>query len=435
MTNITVTISIGIINFKHMKIILLLILSLFLLLSACDKDEKPDVNPVISISCNSQIFQTTINSTLIPVSITEDYNKSIIILGTENGMTKVLKIDSVGGLVWKKDFSSVVGKPASIIVLSDNSLVFATKLNNKHEYFAGFGLNNVFIQNGYNRSACEKSYELGSDNDNYHIKSGTNLVKLNTNGNTEWTKEIDRCYGDGNSLKQYGNNSFVLLTMKFYGRIPNVIYDANGMFQDTVNYSMDSNMIYLSKYSSDGKLNWQTEVNHVYNMQYNSLPTSLGIGITSSKIVVQSNRELISIDNGGTVVKREQMNNSNCSYELCSIGTIAQDVFISGNYMDNIYPYVHFDITKMDGSISWSVEPHEIIEDIGKKNIVTREFVINSNGDYYILKYYSPQGTLLWQYTSVEDYCCTFNCKEGITIAEQKSGSLQITRTDDSGNY
>ena len=417
-----------------MKKLLLLSLSL-LLLTACGKDDDPDVNPITTVPCNSLTFQTTINSALIPVSITEDYNKNIIVLGIENGVTKVLKIDSAGGLVWKKDFSNVDGKPARIIALADNSLVFATKLFNKKQHFAGNGYNNVWIQNGFNRFACKKSYGLGSDDNNYHIKSGTNLVKISSKGDVQWTQLIDRCFGDANSLQKYSDQSFVLLTMKFYGRIPNAIYDASGVFQDTVNYSMDSNMIYLSKYASDGKLYWQTEVNHVFNMQYDSLPTAFGIGITSSEIIIQGDRELISIDNGGTIVKREHKNNSDCTYELCSIGAIGNDIFISGNYMDYANSYRHYTINRLDGSNVWGVEPNEYIVDVGQKNIITQELNSTSNNHYYKLKYYLPQGTLLWQYTSVKDYCCTFNCKEGITIAEQKSGSLQITRTDDGGDY
>ena len=417
-----------------MKKLLLLSFSL-LLLFACGKDDKPDENPITPVPCSSLTFQTTINSTLIPVSITEDYNKNIIVLGTENGVTKVLKIDSAGGLVWKKDFSNVDGKPARIIALSDNSLVFATKLFNKKEYFAVNGYNSIWIQNGYNRLGCKKSYELGNDDNNYHVKSGTNLVKINSKGDVQWTKKIDRCFGDANSLQKYSDQSFVLLTMKFYGKIPEPIYDGNGVFQDTVNYSLDSNIIYLSKFASDGKLYWQIEVDHVFNMQYDSLPTALGIGITSSEIVIQADRELISIDNGGTIVKREQMNNTNCTYELCSIGAIGNDVFISGNYIDYANPFWHYTLKRMDGSNGWGVEPNEIIEDVGQKNIITRELIFNSNENYYKLKYYSTQGTLIWQYTSVKDYACTFNCKEGITIAEQKSGGLLITRTDDSGNF
>ena len=417
-----------------MKKVLFLCLSL-LLLFACGKDDNPDKNPSTLIPCSSMKFQISINNVMIPTSIIEDYNKNIIVLGTENGVTKVLKIDSAGGLVWKKDFSNVDGKPARIIAFADNSLVFITKLINKHESFAGYGYDNIWIQNGYNRFGCKKSYEIGNDDNNYQVKSGTNLVKISSKGDIQWAKKIDRCFGDANSLMKYSDQSFVLLTMKFYGRIPDVIYDANGVFQDTVNYSMDSNMVYLSKYASDGKLYWETEVNHVFNMQYDSLPTALGIGITSSEIIIQGDQELISIDNGGTIVKREQMNNSDCTYELCSIGAIGNDVFISGNYLDYAYPYRYYIIKRLDGSNAWGVERNEYIVDVGQKNIITRELLSAFNNYYYKLKYYSTQGTLQWQYTCANEYACTFNCKEGITIAEQKNGTLQITRTDENGNY
>ncbi len=412
---------------------LLFLLSLFVLfIFACEKTDKDYNNEKPVYVCHSLKFQVNINSTMTPRS-TFFSGSDMFILGDDQGVTKVLKLDSAGNLAWTKSFPNISGTPSSIIVRSNGEPVFVTKETDVKIPLSTTSISNVWVQNGYtDYSSCHPFYELGSSDSSYSIKSKTNIVRLNADGSIKWSKSLDYSFGGNNCLQHLINDEIVVITMKIQGRVPDFVYDANGVFQDTINYPMDSNIVYLTNYTPDGMQMWQIEVPNVFNNSYTEISPNLSFGWYSA-FFIKSAKDLITVTTNGYVVSRESFDSNHCAQSATSMIKEHSISLFSGWYKETdtitgLPQYFNY-IKRTDFGKTWSISSKDLLVDRSKERFVT------ISEDSTQINVYDFAGSLKWSYACSKFVSCGFNCAEGLFIAEQKGGKLQIKNTDINGNY
>ncbi len=412
---------------------LLFLLSLFILFTfACEKTDKDYNNEHPPYICHPLKFQVNINSTLIPHS-SFFFGPDMYILGEDQGVTKVLKLDSAGNLLWTKSFPNIPGTPASIIVGVNGEPVFVTKEADVKIPLSTTSVSNVWVQYGYTGySNCQPFYELGSSDSSYTIKSKTHIVRLHVDGSIRWSKSLDYSFGGNNCLRHLVNDEIVVITMKIQGRVPEFVYDANGVFQDTINYPMDSNIVYITNYKSDGAQVWQIAVPNVFNNSYSEVSPSLSFG-WQQKYYIKSAKNLIKLSTNGYVESRESFDSQHCNQSATSMIKEHLISLFSGWYkeIDTLtgLPQTFNYVKRTDYGKTWSISSKDLLVDYGDRRFVTL------SEDSTQINVYDFLGSLKWSYNCSKYVACGFNFVDGLFIAEQKGGKLQVTNTDINGNY
>jgi len=412
---------------------LFILLSLVLLtLFACIKPDKPYFEEDPVSGCRSSKFQVNINSTLIPCSGFFK-NPNFFILGEDQGVTKVLKLDSIGDIVWEKSFPNISGTASSIIVLNNNEPVIVTKENDMKIPLSTTSFSNVWVQNGYiDYPTCQPFYELGSSDSSFRITSKTNIVCLNVDGSIKWSKSLDHSFGGNNCLQDFMNTDIMVVTMKIQGKVPDFVYDANGVFQDTVNYSMDSNMVYITDYTLSGAQLWQIVVPNVFNNSYTEMRPNLSFGFDHNYFV-KSAKDLIEVTTNGYIMNRERLDSIHCAQSATSMIKDSDVSLISGWYKEidtttGISQDFNY-IKRTDKGKTWTINSKDIL--IAQSN----DRFVTISEDSTQISVYDLAGSLKWSYACSKPVTCGFNCAQGLFIAEQINGVLQITNTDIDGNY
>jgi len=413
------------------KLLFLLSISL-LTLSACIKPDKPYFKEDSTSACRSSKFQANINSAFIPRSGVFS-NPNLFILGEEQGITTVLKLDSAGKMVWEKSFPNISGTASSIIVLHNNELVFVTKEKDVEIPLSTTIYNNAWVQNGYvDYPTCHPFYQLGSSANSFRMKSKTNIVRLNADGSIKWSKSLDHSFGGNNCLQSFMSDEFLVITMKIQGKVPEFVYDANGVFQDTVNYLMDSNLVYITDYTTDGVQLWQIEVPDIFNNSYTEISPNLSFG-SGHNFFIKSAKNLIEVTSNGYILNRERFDSIHCAQFASSMIKDRFVSLISGWYHEidtttGISQYVHY-IKRTDIGKTWTINSKDIL--IAQSN----DRFVTISEDSTQISVYDLAGSLKWSYACSKPVTCGFNCAQGLFIAEQKNGGLQVINTDINGIY
>lgn len=260
-----------------MKNLFVIIIIGLIIVQSCKKVDPQD-NPIATQSCSKAKFQTSITDYMTPCSITEDGDNNILVLGNKEGKISLLKIDTLGAVVWNKSYPNLSGIATKVIVLNDNSIVISSFQNNIIEPIPNLpDINSVFIQiSNFLIMGCNPIYKLGNI-DGYTIKSKSFVTKLDKDGNTLWTNSYDEEIGYGKSILKNNNGNINLVTMKLKGRVPILVYDNLGVFQDTINYPENDNIVNVYELDKNGNLIWEKEIQNIYNRGYDELSSNLDL--------------------------------------------------------------------------------------------------------------------------------------------------------------
>jgi len=238
-----------------MKLLLLPLLTL-LLLSSCKKD---DPDPVPEPEPTFHSFQGDIGSNDNSTIITADNN--LLICGNHLGNAVVLKISKTGSLIWQKDIDPGYYNYASGIAQSANQDIFICGFTEKNETENKFDVLLLKL-NSNGDTLWTKTYGGSEDDYGYYITntqdgnllicgitysftqdvySDIYLIKVNTDGDTLWTKT----YNEEDEEMPY----HVLQTQ-------NGEYLVTGTNRDTAS----EKEVYLLKLSPDGTLVWNKKI-------------------------------------------------------------------------------------------------------------------------------------------------------------------------------
>jgi len=413
------------------------ILILVLLCLGCKK--KNDDNPNNSnetqnnVFCSGSKFRTTFNDTIEPVSLIEDNNGNIIIIGNNQTNIKVAKINNSGDFLWSKKVINLPGKAGNIIALNDNSLLIASYEANNNVTTSDNAFNNIYIQNGYNNSHnCNPSFEIGASF-TIDVKGKCYLSRIDTSGMLLWTKEINESYTWGNCLIKYFNNSIIFMSMALEGKQPIYKYDTFGIFQDTAFYAADKNKIKIYNIDLNGNTIWESTIDSIFNTEYLEVSPKIDMALINDKIIVKSAKEIIVLNNLGFVQNRFLINPSFCKNVINSMVGVNNKIFISGNYntfnsatstIENFY------YTKRINNLGC-----EILHLNREMNLVDIRDNIFIDMQNTRLDVHFINGSIAFSLNEVNTKCAKINCNEGITYVKTSGNTLIVTRTDANGSY
>lgn len=289
---------------KNTIYIIKLFIICVLFLSACKKENlnnSPTTNSNNNI-CSSSSYETPLNNIYFPYSIDEDNDGNTYLLGQYLNQTKIIKIDNTGNIVWEKDSMYIPGTAVQLSILNDNSLIVVSYDDNVI-YSSSFFMQ-AFYQNGIIASHnCVNSYEWNDQCYTVGITAKTYVSKLSSNADVIWTKDFNESYVKGKCLIEQ-NNNLLFITMKLNGKQPIFVFDSFGVFQDTVNYPIDKNIIEIYCLDLNGNINWEKQIENIYNIGYEQVVWGIDAIITNNNIVIKTTKELIILDNCGAEINR-----------------------------------------------------------------------------------------------------------------------------------
>lgn len=417
------------------KLFALLFIGL-LITQSCKKDNQGNNDPINANTGSKAKFQTSIPDLMTPCSIIEDCNNNILVLGNKEGKTCLIKIDTSGAIIWNKSYPTLSGIASKLIALNDNSIVISSFQNNTIEQLTNLpNINNVWIQNS-NPSLlnCNPSYEYGTI-DGYTIKSKSFITRLDKNGNILWTKSFDESIGNGKSILKNSNGNINLVTMKLKGRVPILVYDSNGIFQDTINYPENDNTVFLYELDMNGNSLWKKEIKNIYNRGYDELSSSLDLQQTNSSLLVKTEKNTIYVNGATNVIKNYTNHSEFCNNKNISLSGISNSIILSGSYIT------------ID-TISMNYKFNNYIQKINETQNIVWEFInsdiiLDNNGNRFIalssdslsINIYDNSCSFIKSFTTPASHIGIVNCNNGITTVKKSNNQLIVTRTNSLGEY
>lgn len=420
-------------NMKNQMLYIVIIV--FIMMSGCEKDNQGDDGNSPSY-CSKSKFQTSITDLMIPTSINEDSENSIIVLGNNGGKISIIKLDTLGREIWNKTYSNIPGIASEIIALDDNSIIVSSYKKNEVEPITNLPvLDNVWIQDSYfTVFNCEPHFILGSV-DGYNVISETYLTRLDKNGNVIWTNNFEGCLGKGNSILKNSQGNINLITLKLKGRVPILVYDNNGVFQDTVRYPEDDNTLCFYNINKDGSTLWKKEFDNIYNFGYDEVSTKIDIQETNNYQIIKTEKNILYLSKSGDSIKNHKIHDEYCNNTNKSMCGYGSKILVSGLYItiDTVITNYHYNnyIQQLSeqGNVIWEIENEDILLDYYSDRILTK------SKDSAKMNVYDIDGSILWSLTSPSSKISILNCSKGLTSVENINGQLIITRTNDMGEF
>jgi len=132
-------------------------------------------------------------------------------------------------------------------------------------------------------------------------------------------------------------------------------------------------------------------------------------------------------------VSRESFDSDHCAQSATSMIKEHSISLFSGWYEETdtitgLPKYFNY-IKRTDFGKTWSINSMDLLVARRKDHFVT------ISEDSTKISVYNLEGSLKWSYACSKLVSCGFNCADGLLIAEQKGGKLQIRNTDINGNY
>lgn len=407
-----------------------------LIAQGCKKDDN---NGIINLSpsCSESIFQISISDMWNPMSITEDSKNNIIVLCNKNNETILIKVDTMGNVIWNKSYPNVPGYASEVITLSDNSILFTSYMYNETEPIANLPyIQNVYVQQAGLSNSCDPIFEFAAPIDGYLVKSNSYLTKLDCNGNVLWTNHYEESLGGGTSMFENSQGNICFLTMKLYGRIPTLVYDDYGIFTDTVRYPNDENTLCFYTIDGNGNTLLHKEIPNVYNNEYDRVSTKINLQEINNFSVINAEKNIIFLNFSGDVVKKEIIHEDYCNNINRSMCGDENTILVSGGYATydpntmSYQGYQYIQQLSSQGNIDWEIENNDLVLDY-----YSDRFIANSY-DNTKLKMYDDNGSLLWVLTSPGIMVGIINCNKGVSSAVTNiDGDLIITRTNAEGEF
>jgi len=418
------------------KKIFYLIIVGFIIIQGCKKDDPISVENGVFF-CSEAIFQTTIPRSIEPISIIEDKEGNIIILGYEAGKISLIKVDTSGVELWNKSYANIPGMPSQVIVLNDNSIVVSSYEPNKTVVISSAPSQYVYLGSGASAYDCTQIYYMGpltvvED----RVESKSYLTRLDKDGNIDWTSTYPECLGRGNAIIANSEGNINLTTMKLKGRLPIYVYDSFGVFRDTVRYAQDGNTICFYSIDKNGNTIFKKQIENIYNGEYEQLTTKIDLQEIGNYKLVKTEKNLFVLDNLGNLISDYKVQDGICNNINQAMSASGNSILISGLYYEedsthwlNYQDIDYIQQISAQGNINWEIQSTDEVLDCSYNRFVT----LNKN--YDMLKVYDNNGSLLWNLPTNIFNTCILNCIDGVTHAKQENGQLIITRTNAIGAF
>lgn len=399
--------------------------------AGCNKDDENSFTTDNSY-CSKSKFQILINEEIFPITHIEDHNSNIIILGIDSqNKLQILKLDTAGNIIWKKERPNSNREGLRLICLDDNSLII-TSNGERKSTIIDFGWNNVYVQNGY-RPNCELSFELGSPI-GYSLESKNYLTKLDKNGNLIWEKEFDGMNGVGNCLLNISTTGFAYLTIDLKGKLPTVIYDENGVFQDTVLFLQDQNIISFYKMDAEGNIITQKEIPNIFNSTFDSPSPVIDLLLFDNHFVIKSKAEIICLDLNGNIAKSYEPIPGCCDNSLFNMYGNMSTMIVSGvkeNFLTGLPVQRYTHRTNLNNDILWELDEFHEIRDFNYQRLILGYYNMADQSTHV----YDIDGQFLWSLDGIPSKCSKMNCNGGVTAVQYDSQGIIVTRTDANGKF
>ena len=421
-----------------MKKLVVIIIVGILAFQSCKKDNLTNEDPVGGSYCSKAKFQVSFNSSLIPSSITEDCVGNILIIGKKQGLICMVKLNSSGRLLWEKTYQNMPYNISSVVTLSDNSIILSSYQNNTREQISNqTDLNNVFIQDTIiNPYYCTPSFTIGNfHGEGYNVKSKSYLTKFDNDGNIVWQNNYDECIGNANSIIVNKSGNINMVTMKLKGYVPILVFDNNGVFQDSIKYPLNDNVLAIYEIDKDGNTLWKKEIDNIYNSAYSELASNIEIKQSNNYLLIKTQKQVLYLDATGILKSDYIVQNQYCNNKNISFSANSDLILVSGQYITidtNVMNYIYNNyIQRLNESqnIEWNHLTDQLLLDNSENNYIT------INPDSSIVTYYDKSSSYLWEFSSSSLGATIINCNNGITSATNIGGQLIITRTNNLGDY
>jgi len=409
-------------------LIIFTLISLFTI--GCKKDNNDNIN---INSCESGVFQVTLNDLNIgPMAIQEDYKGNIIIIGQGVIGTKLIKINNEGEEVWNKLVPQTEKKPKEILILKDNSIVVLFNGEIIKESFEPLFEEEVYVTNGlYVLLDCNPTYEL-SQIYCFTIKGELDLIKFDEDGNYVWKQEFDDNYAGNKTMISHNDSSFILLTGEMYGKIPEYVYDNQGVFQDTVRFPFDKNQLNIYNISTNGEIIWTKKLSNLFNDWAGEYIPYIDIIKVDDKYIVKSSKSVFYLDNSCNELERKETDPEHCDNKTYNIINSDNNSFIiSGDYnfvngqaIGNGYYTKKISET---GELIWRKENSMSIKDGNEYGFFC--------SNYTNIDYYNTNGDLKWTIPYANSNLVLLNCNNGVTYLSYKENKFVLTSTNDIGMF
>lgn len=426
-------------NFHFIIIVGFLLISL----SNCNKNNNDD--PPL-VECINSSFADTLAIKLKPAYIEEDNKGNIIILGNNDGVIKVVRLNSDGELQWTKEYPQLQGKEQGLVFIDENSFFVKTSTNHYEYELSDHFYNNMWIRNSNMLDSNNNyipTYELsGLIQPKLQLENTntTYLTKVGSEGEILWSKEFsgDACNGD--SFYKIDQNNYLMLTSEFYGPYYELI-TYNG-HTDTCDHPYDRNKRTVYKIDSDGEIIWSTVIDNVFDFSYYTpdIPEyQQSITQNNDRIYVNTINNTYELSSSGNLLQNFQPHynyQGNSTYHM--VKASKEENFFYGelpkeyNYVNTKYlmkynvnlNQIQWEKTAFTDILQISSYPDESIFILGYDNT-----------DIFIEKY-NIQGDLLW-HKSHYGRKIKAACNGGVIIASRSypEGMLVLIKTNENGDY
>ncbi|MFC2100255.1 hypothetical protein ACFLRZ_00345 [Bacteroidota bacterium] len=428
-----------------------LITCLFIIITTCKKDQT--INGISTfVPCNSpnNTFIDTLNEAISPRVIIENNQGNILILGSHNQHPKVVLLDSNGGFKWAKEYTLYQADPIDIIEADNNSYLMLSAEQPKFvpknpitAYSNVWAWANHYLDMNNN---CLDFYELSSGP---FITQGDNISKsyiqkISDTGNLLWTKEINGNYFPGKAICNK-NGNYYFITYKSYGFVAEPLFDTNNIFQDTIKYPHNKNIITLHKMSSAGVIIWEKDITNVIDYAQFHVSNGCDLTLSLSNIFIRSQRSLYVFDLNGNLISSYNPVSSYCE-NITKGMDIDNNAFLyivgrEAYYTtSSTYPNTTTYLAKINslGNIHWRIDDFIVGN---KDHVMTASCqnggVIYRDNDHDLTKF-SSSGNLLWKksFAGIWIYCFTITCNNRIVMVNlDQNNEIIVIKTDPSGNY
>ncbi len=425
---------------KKSSTIFLLIITFFLIIYGCKKDEDSHEEP----ECSNTSFFSTFDIEFDPKYIEEDSEGNIYVLGRSDSIISVLKVNDIGEKLWFKKYDELTGLEQGLVIIDENSFFVKTSTS-QYKYEDPVIVGDIWIKNGFILDSGNNyipTYELTGTIQPKLRTEYTNLTTLNkisSEGELLLTKEFDGDACNGNSFYKIDNDNFLMLTSEFYGPyFEFIIYDGH---IDTIDHPNDENNRTVYKINNNGDIIWETEIENIFNVSFEAPMVKFfqqSITQNNDRIYVNTLNNTFELSLTGEILTSFQPKynfQANWTYFMEKVNS-TDNVFF-GNVFDQQSKYNY--LLKYNSElneIEWERTQFSDVIQISTNSNREEIFVHGYDDTHRFIKKYNDQGELVWHQIV---YCNIIKsaCNGGMIFAKEDSSSDKITvvKTDEDGNY
>lgn len=355
-------------------LLLFVILSFVFSFSSCKKEKA------------SSVFPGYVDGLLIEMDyqlsdLTPD--KGVVIAGYKNEVPCLLRVNSDGFLMWKKEFPQIQGQLTGIAI-TDQAIYISSSVDESiwTGYDSTYNCAHGFFYT-YQIKFCELRYEYSSSFDfvpNIEVNGTSYLNKISLNGAYELSKSFEgnTILNSNNNdvLSTYENGDLAFMCLDHYGYIPeelvmSPIYDR----VDSVKYHTSKDQVNLFRLDADGNTIWTRAIDQIqtnfYLSEYKPV-YNYNIRTSEDYTAVSLNNKVVIFNNNGDSI-------STINQEAQCSSSIGQSILLNDKFI-YVQDYILDSkvlITNMEGLVLDEITRniHAFSQPLGNENILTAKFV------------------------------------------------------------